>query len=180
MTQTYNKEPRCDLSDLFKSEQWRAIPGHVGHYEVSSEGRVWSHRLHRPLVAAEVPGRYKRVNLRRPDGGREIVDIHVLMALAFIGPRPEGQEVRHLNGNPYDNRLANLAYGTRSDQRRDDVQNKVNPFSKRTHCAKGHEYTPENTVWRVNQGRRARSCLECKRAYERAYYQRRRDALRAV
>jgi HNH endonuclease len=34
--------------------------------------------------------------------------------LAFVGPRPEGLEIRHLNGNPSDNRLTNLEYATRS------------------------------------------------------------------
>lgn len=45
--------------------------------------------------------------------------VHVLVAEAFIGPRPEGMDVRHLNGNPRDNRVTNLAYGTRSDNVRD-------------------------------------------------------------
>ena len=34
---------------------------------------------------------------------------------AFVGPRPEGNEVLHLNGNPSDNRLENLKYGTRRE-----------------------------------------------------------------
>ena len=41
--------------------------------------------------------------------------VHQLVMLAFVGPAPEGMEVRHLNGNPTDNRLINLKYGTRRE-----------------------------------------------------------------
>jgi hypothetical protein len=38
---------------------------------------------------------------------------------AFVGPCPEGHEGRHLNCVHTDNRLANLAYGTRAVNRQD-------------------------------------------------------------
>lgn len=41
--------------------------------------------------------------------------VHQLVALTFLGPRPKGQEVRHLDGNPLNNRADNLAYGTRTE-----------------------------------------------------------------
>lgn len=41
--------------------------------------------------------------------------VHQLVLLAFIGPPPIGQEVRHLNGVASDNRLENLAYGTKKE-----------------------------------------------------------------
>ena len=41
--------------------------------------------------------------------------VHQLILKAFIGEPPKGQEVRHLNGIPTDNRLENLEYGTRSE-----------------------------------------------------------------
>lgn len=39
--------------------------------------------------------------------------------LAFKGPPPEGHEVCHNNGDPADNRLENLRYGTRTDNLHD-------------------------------------------------------------
>jgi len=33
----------------------------------------------------------------------------------FVGNCPEGMEVLHKNGNPVDNRLENLRYGTRTE-----------------------------------------------------------------
>lgn len=42
------------------------------------------------------------------------------------------------------------------------------PKAKKTHCAKGHEYTPENTaIVRRSNGRTSRRCKECKRGVDR-------------
>lgn len=41
--------------------------------------------------------------------------VHQLVMQTFIGPTPDGSEVLHKNGDPTDNRLANLRYGTRTD-----------------------------------------------------------------
>lgn len=38
--------------------------------------------------------------------------VHRLVAWAFIGPQPSEHYVRHLDGNPANNHLSNLAYGT--------------------------------------------------------------------
>lgn len=46
-------------------------------------------------------------------------EVHQLVALAFIGPRLKGQQVRHLNGVKLDPRAVNLAYGTQADNERD-------------------------------------------------------------
>ena len=35
--------------------------------------------------------------------------------LTFVGPPPDGTEVLHKNGDPTDNRLENLHYGTRRE-----------------------------------------------------------------
>lgn len=63
------------------------------------------------------PGRFCRsghvsVVLGRGTHGKPV---HQLVLLTFVGPAPEGLEVRHINGNPSDNRLENLFYGTRTE-----------------------------------------------------------------
>lgn len=58
--------------------------------------------------------------------------VHVLTALAWLGPRPPGMCVTHLNGERIDNRVENLAYRTPRD----------NALDKRTHgtmvCGDNH------------------------------------------
>lgn len=41
--------------------------------------------------------------------------VHQLVMRAFVGMPGDGQEVRHVNGNPKDNRLKNLEYGTKTE-----------------------------------------------------------------
>jgi len=47
--------------------------------------------------------------------------VHVMVLEAFVGPRSEGQETRHLDGDITNNRLTNLVWGTRRDQFADQV-----------------------------------------------------------
>lgn len=45
--------------------------------------------------------------------------VHVLVALAFLGSRPTGYEIRHKDGNKANNAVSNLAYGS-SQENSDD------------------------------------------------------------
>ena len=48
--------------------------------------------------------------------------VHRLVLETFVGPCPDGMETRHLNGDPSDNRLANLAWGTPKENHTDKVR----------------------------------------------------------
>jgi hypothetical protein len=94
-------------------------------YEVSDDGLVRSkHRLRRTkngqlrsyksvLLAPSKNGPYGHlaVTLRSESGDRRCY-VHRLVLAAFVGPCPDNQEVRHLDGRAGNNRLSNLAYGT--------------------------------------------------------------------
>jgi len=45
--------------------------------------------------------------------------VHKLVLLAFSGPRPNGHECRHLNGDKSDNRIENLEWGTHTQNMAD-------------------------------------------------------------
>lgn len=58
---------------------------------------------------------YPQVRVRLVSGYRSVT-IHVLVAEAFIGPRPEGDiHICHYDGNPENNHASNLRYGTRQE-----------------------------------------------------------------
>jgi hypothetical protein len=96
-------------------ERWELIPGFGGRYWVSDRGRVRSRwkdgmRLLRP--GAKRNG-YRMVVLAQPDmAGSKAVNLHRLVALAFV-PNPDGKpEVNHKDSDPANNRADNLEWVT--------------------------------------------------------------------
>lgn len=83
-------------------------------YRVSNCGRVQSRKSGewRDIQASKDQGGYTYVNLRLWKKKSKLFRVHVLVMLAFIGPRPPGLYVCHDNGDPADNRLENLKYAT--------------------------------------------------------------------
>lgn len=146
-------------------EEWRPVVGYEGLYEVSDQGRVRSlprHGTRGQILKPYVGNRgYPTVNPAR-DGENRTLPIHRIVAEAFLGPRPEGLVVRHLNGKHNDPRLANLAYGTPRQNQIDSVMHGTHSRAVRTHCPTGHEYTEAN-IRRVPSRPGARYCRECER-----------------
>ena len=107
--------------------------------------------------------------------------------LAFAGPCPEGLVVRHLDGNPENNRWApgdeaetraaggNLIYGTDSENSFDTVEHGTHWQARKTHCKRGHKFTPENTYINAKGHRR---CQPCMRKLRQDYKDRKRAAKR--
>lgn len=148
------------------------IPGYEGWYKVTSDGQVWSEervvagrKLKSRLLSQTLSDGYMLVTLCR-NGHRTTTAVHRLVALAFLGEKPEGQEVRHLDGNRANNRVENLAYGTRLENRADRTVHGKCPSAAAT-CKRGHEFTEENTRVYRNQ-RVCRACARIRMANLRA------------
>lgn len=159
------------LDPEIPGERWMPIPAFPG-YEASSTGRIRNIRgsrlsSYKPRVLSLTVGGqgYLGVTLWR-DKRPSHQMVHRLVAAAFLGPRPADLVVRHLNDVTVDNRIANLAYGTRTENKLDSLRNGIHPSQRQTHCAQGHEYTPENTYWRPDKPTHRR-CRECMREERR-------------
>lgn len=63
------------------------------------------------------------INLRKSDGSAKTFLIHRLVAKAFIPNLEDKPYVCHMNGNPADNRVENLHWGTQKDNMDDQVVN---------------------------------------------------------
>jgi ribosomal protein L37AE/L43A len=144
-------------------EEWRWIPGYKGLYKVSNYGQVLSMprattRL-RLLKGTQRGLGYRAVSLSR-DGYVRTILVHQLVMGAFIGACPEGEEIRHLDGDPSNNALSNLAYGDHAANMQDVIRHGRNARTKKTHCPKGHPYSEENTYWYKGK----RHCIICRNA----------------
>ena len=104
-------------------EEWVPVPDYDGSYEVSNLGRIRSleRRVSSWYRNTQVKGReqstclsaggYLRVWLWK-EGKQKAFTVHKLVALAFLGTRPNGLEVCHNDGLCSNNALHNLRYDT--------------------------------------------------------------------
>jgi hypothetical protein len=104
--------------------EWRVIPGYEA-YEVSENGEVRRYRRGtstfpgRPLKLQSSQNVYGQYHLYM-HGQRHAVHPHVLVALAFLGPKPfEKAEVAHRDGDRHNNHYTNLRWATRIDNAAD-------------------------------------------------------------
>lgn len=152
-------------------EQWRPIPGWDG-YEVSDLGSVRSRRRPAPRVLrpSVSPTGYLRVGLYgdNASGYRykpTTLTVHRLVMAAFVGPCPDGKEVRHLDGDPANNRLGNLAYGSRSENAHDSVAHGTHP-GLIPHCDSGHRMSKANTHRDEGGAAWCRTCMDAYDAWQ--------------
>ena len=150
-------------------QDWRSVVGYEGLYEVSDTGDIYS------IARRGTPGGLLRLHdgpyayliTYLYQGGKSTTkNVHVLVATAFLGPRPDGLEVRHLNGDAHDNSLINLTYGT-SAQNKDDQRRHGTHHNKVKDCCKdGHSFDEANTI-RENGKRACRICRNLRRQERR-------------
>lgn len=86
-------------------------------YKVSPDGGVIGVRG-KPLVLYESGG-YQKFSFRH-QGVRTVVAVHALAAYQKFGDQVhECEHIRHLDGNPLNNKLENIGLGSQSDNRLD-------------------------------------------------------------
>jgi hypothetical protein len=102
-------------------ERWLPVVGYEGLYEVSDWGRVRS--LGRATTAGRILVRtyrrdlYPSVALCR-NGRPKQKSVHQLVAGAFIGPRPIGKDIDHIDGDRNNACVTNLRYVTRAENQK--------------------------------------------------------------
>lgn len=104
---------------------WYDIKGYEGLYQVNKEGQIKSvkrtklnkltgnyneiaERILRPNTVAFG---YQQVTLSR-EGKRTSKYVHVIVAETFLGSKPKGYEVNHIDEDKTNNALSNLEYVT--------------------------------------------------------------------
>jgi hypothetical protein len=95
------------------STEWRPVVGYEGKYLVSDEGFVWTIRRAHVLNMELSDSGHLTVQLWRNNKKRRL-QVHCLVLEAFVGPRPDGLECCHNDGDAFNNHLDNLRWDTRS------------------------------------------------------------------
>ena len=155
---------------LNHSEEWRPVAGFKGLYSVSSLGRIrqeaervhtFPGRILKQRSSATSP--YLRVNLSVNAEARRGVYVHHLVAAAFIGIRPDGHHINHIDADKHHNAPSNLEYVTPSG----NLQHRY----VLSHC---YQTASERRALRLAYYRRNREHINCLR---RERYARRKVAV---
>lgn len=96
-------------------EEWRPVEGWP--YQVSNLGRVRqaeTKRVRKPRLIRGYPSVFLRATPRRTKTAK----VHCLVAEAFIGARPPGMQINHIDGGRIDARPENLEYVTPAENTR--------------------------------------------------------------
>lgn len=101
-------------------KEWRDVAGYEGRYKVAEDGSVLSLSYRCTGVAREMSASvgstgYPQVRLYGADGTRRTIATYVLVAEAFLGPRPAGADINHKSGVKTECHASNLEYCTRSE-----------------------------------------------------------------
>jgi hypothetical protein len=149
------------------------IPGWPG-YRATTGGSILYFRngRWRPLRTC-VQDVYVQAKLRR-NGKRSTLHVHKLILLAHVGPCPDGMVCRHLDGNPRNNRLSNLKWGTPLENAADTIRHGRTPRGSQIRAAKLREgevaqirwyvanrgYTPKMvaTCWHISEAQASQIC----------------------
>lgn len=123
------------------NEFWMDIPQYEGRYRISNFGRIESceRNVMNNGTSQTIPQKilkqildtngYLYVNLCK--GIPKKFYVHKLMVTTFVRPLTSEECCRHLNGIKMDNRIDNLALGTRFENSEDDKKNRNSPYGKK-------------------------------------------------
>jgi len=104
-------------------EEWKPVFGFEEQYEVSNFGRVvslkrYGQSIHRRSRQVFIDyGGYHRIAIWK-NGRCYCKTVHGLVAEAFLGPRPPGYHVNHIDGDKNNNYLLNLEFVTAAQNSR--------------------------------------------------------------
>ena len=128
------------------------------NYMVSDYGNIYrivtkdevQELVHRKPYLGKVG--YYVVVLKRFEARAQPRYIHRIVAEAFLPPRQENHEVRHLDGNRLNNHVSNLMWGTRRENVQDTIRHGRNPRGESSCLSKLTELDVHVIRYLLNRG----------------------------
>ena len=116
MTSTrFLQSDMTEENDLFQYVFLDDIPGYENKYCISEEGDVYNKKRKKFLSPKQINHYYYHVCLKH-NNFRELLRLHVLLAMTFI-PNPKNHTcVIHRDKNPSNNTVWNLRWGCHSQK----------------------------------------------------------------
>ena len=156
-------------------EEWRAVPGYEGLYEVSNMGNVRNVRRNKLLRLPKTNDGYIRVSLYK-NGIKTCFQVHRLVAQAFIENPDNLPMINHKDEDKTNNNVTNLEwcdvkynnnYGSRLERSRDTA-------------IKNGYYTGLSKKEYMKQYRKKNKekIREKQREYMRKYYEKNKEKIR--
>ncbi len=102
------------------------VPGTDGRYSISRGAEVFSHYAGKTMRTSVNSGGYRTISINK-----QRVPVHVLVMMAFVGPRPNGFDIDHINRIKTDNRIENLRYAPRGLNGHNAIKHHSSPRSSR-------------------------------------------------
>jgi hypothetical protein len=129
----------CSVSDQV---EYRDVVGFPG-YRVGNDGSVWSCWKNNGRCSRTIESHWGRLGVSTNDSGHMSLGlyrngirsrrwVHRLVLEAFVGLCPRGMQCRHLDGNPKNNKLDNLKWGTPTENSDDSKSHGTRA------CGSGH------------------------------------------
>lgn len=116
-------------------ENWKPVCGFEERYEVSDQGNVRRKSGGRGAIAGKVlspywTGKHWCIGMGTSREDVRNYKIHLLVLEAFVGPRPEGMQGLHNDGDPNHNDAANLRWDTAAENMYDLIRIDRRPRTK--------------------------------------------------
>lgn len=128
-------------------EIWKDIPNYEGLYQASNLGNIKSLQhyngikitMREKILKPYKIRKYLGVKLSK-NGIRKNCYIHRLILETFTINTYNKEQVNHINGNRYDNRLTNLEWCSGPENIKHSIQNKLHLKSQSTRAKKVNQY----------------------------------------
>jgi hypothetical protein len=133
--------PNCQAFDAaVRADLMRPVVG-ASRYFVTKDGEIYSSmgRTLRRLSPTKSGGRggvYPMLSISGDDGRIRRRYVHRIVLESWCRPPESGEECRHLDGNPLNNRLDNLAWGTSQENTNDKFLHGTQPKGEACHSCK--------------------------------------------